>query len=1292
MDFYQIKEVDDGGKKGTVTVYPDFRVTRSKDLMIRAKSFYAVWDENQGMWSQDEFDVQRLVDQELSAWEVTTQAFEVHRKLLGNFSSNSWLQFRNYMGHLSDSYKQLDEELTFSNTEVSKEDYRSQRLPYPLEEGTTVAYDEMMSILYSPDERAKLEWAIGAIVAGDAKDIQKFCVLYGGPGTGKGTVINLIQWLFDGYVGVFEAKALGGNNNLFATEAFRHNPLVAIQHDGDLSKIEDNTKLNSIISHEDMLINEKNKPAYKMHVNAFLFMGTNKPVHITDAKSGILRRLIDVHPTGEKIPPRKYQTLISQIKFELGAIAWHCLQVYRNMGRDFYASYRPIDMMLKTDVFYNFIEAHYDIFSSQDGISLVQAYKLYKEFVEETGVPYKIAQYKFREEFGNYFDNFEDRHEMPDGTRVRSWYSGFSADRFKTQTVKDEMVFSLVLDSTESIFDKEMATQPAQYTNKDGNPILWWTDAPKMRDGKPYDPKPNEVVSTVLKDIDTSKEHFVKVPLNHIVIDFDLTDDDGNKDPGRNLEAASQWPATYAEFSKSGGGIHLHYTYEGGDPTELRRLFEPGVEVKVYTGDSSLRRRLTRCNNVPVAPISSGLPLKEKTLISQQTIKSEKGLRDLIQRALRKEIHPGTKSNIDFIHHILQEAYENKELIYDVSDMRPKLMAFANNSTHQGLTSLKIVMDMKLASENAGEAGAPDEYGQDSRLTFFDVEVFPNLFVICWKFEGDAEVVRMINPTAQAVEELFTMLLVGYNCRRYDNHILYAASLGYSNIQLYNLSKRLIESDRNTNAYFGAAYNLSYTDIFDYLSVKQSLKKWEIELGLHHVENQYDWDTPVPEDKWAEIVEYCVNDVLGTEAVFNERKQDYVARQILAELSGLSMNASTQQHTAKIVFGDDRKPQDKFVYRDLSQDFPGYTYEYNPETKKNVSTYRGENPSEGGYVFAKPGIYHNVAVLDIASMHPSSIEQLDLFGPYTQAFSDLKAARVAIKRKDFDTMRTVLNGRLQPFLDGVYFDPEKQDEQLKALSYALKIVINIVYGLTSASFDNMFRDPKNVDNIVAKRGALFMIDLKNHVLDGKYDVIHIKTDSIKIPNATPEIIQEVMEFGARYGYEFEHEATYEKMALVNDAVFIAKYVWAADEKKIGTWEATGAEFKHPVVFKTLFSHEQQQFSDLGETKQVQKGAIYIDYTGNDNDDPNLALDEEHRQFVGKIGRFVPVTSEGGTLIRRDGEKNFAVTGSKGYRWLESEFVDKMGKHDLVDYTYYQKMVDAAADSIRAFGDFEAFVS
>jgi len=298
VDFYQIvvEEVVTKTKK-TLKIYPDFKACRSKDLMIRGRSFYAIWDDEKQMWSTDEYDVQRLVDQDLDEKKRECEAYhdgEIEVKRMMSFSSNMWKNYRNFIRELSDNSHQLDSNLTFSNTEVKKNDYVSRRLPYPLEEGPIAAYDELIGTLYDPEERAKLEWAVGAIIAGDAKNIQKFIVLYGDAGSGKSTFLNIVQKLFEGYYTTFEAKALTSASNGFSTEVFRENPLVAIQHDGDLSKIEDNTKLNSIVSHEEMTMNEKYKPSYMARSNAFLLMGTNKPVKITDAKSGIIRRLIDV--------------------------------------------------------------------------------------------------------------------------------------------------------------------------------------------------------------------------------------------------------------------------------------------------------------------------------------------------------------------------------------------------------------------------------------------------------------------------------------------------------------------------------------------------------------------------------------------------------------------------------------------------------------------------------------------------------------------------------------------------------------------------------------------------------------------------------------------------------------------------------------------------------------------------------------------------------------------------------------------------------------------------------------
>ena len=587
---------------------------------------------------------------------------------------------------------------------------------------------------------------------------------------------------------------------------------------------------------------------------------------------------------------------------------------------------------------------------------------------------------------------------------------------------------------------------------------------------------------------------------------------------------------------------------------------------------------------------------------------------------------------------------------------------------------------MHFKSEDISENTDSNE-----KMIFFDTEVFPNLFVVCYKIEGDNKpVVRMINPTRLDIENLLKFRLVGFNCRRYDNHLLYACLMGYDNEQLYKLSQKIVSG--GSNCFFGEAYNISYTDVYDFSSKKQSLKKFEIELGIHHQELGLAWDKPVPENLWDKVAEYCDNDVIATEAVFHARKADFTARQILSDVAGMTVNDTTNSLTTRIIFGKDRHPQSKFNYRNMGGEFTG---DYTVFDKKNrpifpdykfensKSTYRGEEVGEGGYVYAEPGIYGNVALLDIASMHPSSIVAENLFGDeYTQRFKDILDARIAIKHKDFAKAKTMLNGALAKYLT--------DEESAADLAQALKIAINSVYGLTSANFENPFRDKRNIDNIVAKRGALFMINLKHEVQNLGYTVAHIKTDSIKIPDADEKIIRFVMDYGKKYGYNFEHEATYDRICLVNDAVYIARY---KDGKKAGQWTATGTQFQVPYVFKSLFSREKIEFSDMCETKSVST-ALYLDLN------ENLPENEHNYHFVGKVGSFCPIKSGcgGGLLCREKDGKYYAATGSKGYRWLEAEMVRVLEKEDCIDKAYYQTLCDKAVKSIEQHGDFEWFVS
>lgn len=1397
---------------------------KSEDLMIRGNDFYAVWNEELGCWSTDEDDVKRMIDKAMEEYRKKEPDLEGAKILYMKYSSlgsvDQWKKF--VKKQMSDNYHPLDEKLTFLNTPVNKKDYASKHLNYALEDGPHEAWDELVGTLYSPPERHKIEWAIGSVVSGESKNLQKFLVFYGDSGTGKSTILNIIQKLFDGYYGMFDAKALGSNNAEFALEAFRSNPLVAIQHDGDLSRIEDNTRLNSLVSHEEIPINEKYKTSYTMAIHSMLFMGTNRPVKITDSKSGVIRRLIDVSPTGNKIPNRRYNQLVKNVNFELGAIAKHCLDVFQE-DPHYYDDYVPKSMVGATNDFFNFMEEYFDEFKKNDYVVLNDAWFKYRLYCDEAKVPFPYSKRIFKEELKNYFLNFRDR-EWIDGEQRRNVYHGLKLEKFglddtgtsgdsdnsDAKSTKDSTSW-LKFNTTESILDKIGAEWPAQYAHikADGSdrPSVAWDSC-----------------ETILKDLNTAELHYVMPPVQYVTVDFDKKDKEGNKSLKLNMDAASKWPPTYAELSKSGNAIHLTYIYTG-DASKLDAVYEEDVEIKVFTGKSSLRRKLTRCNDLPIATISSGLPLRKekKKTVNEYTIENQKHLIAAIRKALRKEISPySTVCCVDYIGKVLQEAYDGG-IKYDVSDMKAEILAFAAGSTHNAIACLDKVERFPFKSEEESAWVPPTE----KTIAFFDTEVFPNLFILCYKPMGKP-CEKMINPEPNEVLRFFQSYnAIGFNNLGYDNSICYARIRGDSIYELFVRSQNIINGSKGRNEWIiNEAKNLSYTDVFDFCSEKKGLKKWEIALQKSGVDIRHDeaglpWDQPVPKEKWNRVAEYCCNDVIATEQVFLANQSDFKAREILVELAnalrgpGSTVNDSTNNLTMKLIVGNERNPQSQFVYPDLAKEFPGY--EFNPygidrkrymlpvnendiphdnpklngfyelisahmdddgkwvedtyvPTKDNSincgkqyyrntiisgkSIYKGFDPGEGGFVYANPGMYYDAECYDSASHHPSSIIAENGFGPYTDNFKMLLDIRLHIKHKDYDWVRGLYGGILAPYLTS--------DEDAKQLSKALKIAINSVYGLTAAHFPNKLNDPRNIDNWVAKRGALFMIDLMLEVKKRGYNVIHVKTDSIKIDHPDEKIFQFVYDYGKKFGYTFEIEHKFDRICLVNDAVYICKYSDAPENGKMaGKWEGTGDQFKEgssPYVFKTLFSRDPVDFYDLTETQTVKVGlGLYLDMDedlpdsepyekeldklqkkwkkvgyeltdANDRDlvdgfAPNLTdisdkkleqyardvfhgdyvrsceLQEEIRKchnyrFVGKAGLFCPMLPGfgGGRLVRENNGKFAYAAGAKGYRWLEAEKVREYHLEDKIDISYFDAQKEDAIASIRAFGDFDSFVS
>ena len=1006
---FEVEKVD-SRKKPHYILKPGFCAT-GKGLMRKGGKFYAVLDEETGMWSTNEGDVIKLVDGEMVKYaddhfqkdeqgnyisysQEDEKFIPVKLMLMDNSSSRMLLEFNKFCAGLppNNNYIQLDTEITYKDDLVTPEMYRSKRLPYNIVESDISAYDALMNVLYSEQDREKIEWSIGAVFTGMSKKIEKILVLYGKPGSGKSTVLDLIKALFAGYWAPFVASELVSKTHQFATAAFKDNPLLAIQDDGSLARIE-SPVINEIISHKDVMINEKGKQQYAIRSNAFLIMATNETVDIRDRKLGITRRLLDAYPSGRKIPEEEFDRLADMLKFELGGIAYHCIEVFKKLGKNYYSHYEPIKMIEKTNPLQNFLFDKLDDLSVRPFWVRDELYSMYKDYFEESGFGYPPKRMDFTEQLAEYFDSFERSKWIPErGKTIRNVFEGLKVKKIcGLEEEKENVKVSswLSFEHTKSVLDQLYSDQPAQYAKEDGLPKNKWKN-----------------VTTKLKDLDTTKLHWVVLPGNVIRIDFDLKGADGKKNLELNIKAASKFPPTYAEISKSGGGIHLYYIWDG-NVDELSCVYDENIEIKKPNQPD--RRILTKCNGLSFTTISTGLPFKKVKEKIEDFKPTESSIRTTIKRCLAKEIHGDTTSNVDWIYEILERAYVSG-CSYDVSDMHDAILDFARKATNQSKGCVEKVKKMKLKSADRKiltkggmpmvsadvidfenevrnyirekltngkkdaketvnlisdmlnrvyDAGLPYDVedmrqsiiifginnggSEDNReycvnkvsemkllsdvpskriddsneppIVFFDCEVFPNLVVVCWKYAGDDhKVMKLINPMPKHIEELCKTRLIGFNNKDYDNNILYAIKAGYTIKEVYNLSKGLIGGEYGSK--FREAKNLSYTDIYDFSFKKQSLKKWEIEIGIRHQELALPWDEPVDPTSWDQVADYCTNDVIATEAVFNHLRQDWMARQILADLADGSVNDSTNNLTLKIVFGDDKNPT--LVYTDLA--------------------------------------------------------------------------------------------------------------------------------------------------------------------------------------------------------------------------------------------------------------------------------------------------------------------------------------------------------------------------------------
>lgn len=1180
-------------------------------------------------------------------------------KFVRNFQHNKGIQF--------------DTKVIFDDQPITRSMYATTQLDYHPQDIPTPYFDKAMDLWYG-DYVEEILWFTGAAITGKSLKNQKMLFIRGVPGTGKSTYLDILEALLGDYARPINLQTFTDKSSDFGKEQFKNAP-VLIDRDADIRSMSDKITFNKLLSHEMFSINPKGKSHYDDKFTGVIFAASNYDVQMGNTdKDGTARRLAIVYSSGKTMPSNEYDEALSHImNEEIPGIAYKAIQTFNKLGERWSQNLTvDNDMYYKTNLQYQFIRDAYVDGLIGEKVTLTKVSELYKEFLEENNLETRNYRNRIKESMLGFY-KFAERDRV-NGKSQRNVF--YEPDVAKILGVNKQNERDIPKESDNKSQDRirpefisefnyfEHSTFPGQETNDKGNPKFPW-----------------DKVVTTAADINQRELHYIRAPKELIRIDFDADTLD------ENIKLAEGYPETYGEISKSGKGIHLWYFYDGDDVETLVRHISPEVEIKINTGKAGVRRKFTHSNGVEqIATMRpSDLSHKETSMLkdTENMFHNEQTLRAQIQKSLRKENTGSTITEVQFIKHLLDEAISSGK-DFDVKDLRQQVLTFATRSRHQADKALQIFAKMEFSSKEEEEQRAWNDQHQgfvdipDKELVFFDIESIPDLFMVSYTEYDTGKPVTLIeyeplnmHITREQIDKLLARPLVGFNNLRYDNHIMYGAHLGKDAEKLYYQSKHLVTHGDNSGTY-NAAYQLAYTDLYDLIPDKQSLKKWEIEMGMKHNELDVDWNATaqenadrlgVPVEQFIEtMAEYNRDDVLASNELFHYRYADYEARKMLAELTNMPVSSTTNTLSAQFIFGNDNRPQDKLVYTDLREKFPGYTYEYDPKTKKIVNEYRGFDPSNGGFVYTNPGVHKNVVELDVSSMHPHSAIALGYFGPYASRFEELVAVVGLLKHptdENLAQVKQMLGGALAPYI--------KEGTNYKGLRYSLKIVINATYGMSSAKFDNKFRSPKNVDNIIAKRGALYMIDLKYHIESLGYTVVHIKTDSIKVSNADETIINDIQEFARSYGYEMEIAGMYDRMVLIDKAQLIG-HNKGEDEN---SWHAIGAEFAQPFVYKTLFDKSEPLYEkDYLITKTTKAGPMYL---GD--------------EFIGKAGEFYP--SKTGlelTWAKTDEEtgevKHNSVTGAKGFKWRLSTELTK----DDIDMSYFDQMLDTSIEKIKSVGD------
>lgn len=389
----------------------------------------------------------------------------------------------------------------------------------------------------------------------------------------------------------------------------------------------------------------------------------------------------------------------------------------------------------------------------------------------------------------------------------------------------------------------------------------------------------------------------------------------------------------------------------------------------------------------------------------------------------------------------------------------------------------------------------------EADLLFCDVEVFKHNAFIVFKDITGAEVAVYHNKFDGMTETIQGKTLVGYNINYYDIHIINAMLELQTPEQIKRLNDRIIihgEKLRND-------YGIPTLDCFQQIHISMpSLKKIEGNIGRMILESEVDFtiERALTPAEYQEALDYCRYDVDMTIEVYKKRVHNYFEPKMslvnrLGKESAINWNTTTisanlltpkpipkwsslRLHRYAMANRDEKNmAMFKHVPEAVQEHWlDKVENNFSGEYKGNISIEKFGCDIEFGFGGLHGVSKHykdvtDVKLLDVASMYPHIILNINALDSASGIYQDMLLERIDIKHKD------------------------------RVLSDALKLVLNSVYGNLKNKYSILFDPLKSVSVCIYGQIALYALCER---LSETCNIININTDGVAFTTESDDYI------------------------------------------------------------------------------------------------------------------------------------------------------------------------------------------